>query len=109
MDFLTVHFGWVIGQEGKQPTSCDFVAFVANCNRILKNTTGDWFSSIGDLRDDIVRLLLPESFRVLLSCANYLSPGLQNLNSNGLLTKYQTLEQEGPGSTSCRTNDSREI
>ena len=26
MDFLTVHFGWVIGQEGKQPTSCDFVA-----------------------------------------------------------------------------------
>ena len=43
---------------------------------------------IGHLHDDVILVLRPESFRVLLSCANkvfcYLNlPGLQNLNMKG--------------------------
>ena len=34
------------------------------------NAVSNFFKSIGDLHDDVILLLRPESFRVLFSCAN---------------------------------------
>ena len=35
------------------------------------NAVSNFFKSIGDLHDDVILLIRPESFWVLLSCANY--------------------------------------